>query len=98
MHATTKTFHGIKVGSPTLVAQGKKTSIILTQHDYKHHGVGSPRSSSTDPSRRLREPSEAPSLSLQCMEPPRRVCGGALQASRRVTDSLNNDKSFFVVV
>ena len=86
MHATTKPYHGIKVSSPTLVAQGQQNSIILTLHDYKHHRVGSPRSSSTDPSRRLRESSKAFSLSLQCMEPPRRVCGGALQASRSLLE------------
>ena len=66
MDTTTKKNHDIKMGSSTLlVAQGQQ-NIILTQHDYKHHSLGTPRSSSTDPSTRLREPSKAPSLSLQC--------------------------------
>ena len=60
----TRTFRSIKVGSPTLVAQAQQTSIILTQHDYKHHRAGAPRNSSTDPSRRFREASKTPSLSV----------------------------------
>ena len=111
----TRTFRCIKVGSPTLVAQGQQTSIILTQHDYKHHRVGAPRNSSTDPLRRLREASKAPSLSLSAWnlhegfaEAPYRLHEASsktrsakaswsfleafVKPSRRVADSLNNDK------
>ena len=93
MDATTKTSRGIKVGPPTLVAQGPQNSIVLTQHDFKHHRFGTPRNSSTDPLRRLGEASKARSLSLQCMESPRRVRkaprkvrGDALEASRSLLE------------
>ena len=89
MDATTKTVNGIKMGSSTLlVAQGQQ-NIILTQHDYKHHRVGTPRSFSTDPSRRLREPSKAPSLSLQCMELPQ----GFAEAPYRLHDASSKTRS-----
>ena len=65
-----------------------KNSIILTKHDYSHDRVGT-CSSSTDPSRRPREPSKASSWSLRYVQsprrvrkPPRSVRGGALEAPR----------------
>ena len=86
MDATTKTFRGIKVGSSTLlVAQGQQ-NIILTKPDYKHHRVGTPRSSYKDPSRGgFVNPPRRLCLQ-QCMEPPRRVHGGAFQAPRILLD------------
>ena len=69
-----------------------KNSIILTKHDYSHDRVGT-CSSSTDPSRRPREPSKASSWSLRYVQPPRRVRkpprrvrGGALEASRSLLE------------
>ena len=71
---------------------GEKNSTILTKHDYRHHRVGT-CSSSTDPSRRPREPSKASLWSLRYMQPPRRVRkpprrvrGGALEAPRSLLE------------
>ena len=69
-----------------------KNSIILTKHDYSHDRVGT-CSSSTDPSRRPREPSKASSWNLRSVQPPRRVRkpprrvrGGALEAPRSLLE------------
>ena len=69
-----------------------KNSIILTKHDYSHDRVGT-CSSSTDPSRRPREPSKASSWNLRYVQPPRsvrkpprRVRGGALEAPRSLLE------------
>ena len=67
--------------------------IILTKHDdYSHDRLGT-CGSSTDPSRRPREPSKASSLSLRYVQPPRRVRkpprrvrGGALEAPRSLLE------------
>ena len=71
---------------------GERNSIILTKHDYRHHRVGT-CSSSTNPSRRPREPSKASSWSLRYMHPPRRVRkppqrvrGGALEVPRSLLE------------
>ena len=64
---------------------GEKNSVILTKHDYRHHRVGT-CSSSTNPSRRPREPSKASSWSLRYMQPPQRVRGGALEAPRSLLE------------
>ena len=63
-----------------------KNSIILTKHDYSHDRVGTCSSSSTDPSRRPREPSKASSWNLRYVQPPRRVRGGALEAPRSLLE------------
>ena len=62
-----------------------KNSIILTKHGYSHDRVGT-CSSSTDPSRRPREPSKASSWKLRYVQPPRRVRGGALEAPRSLLE------------
>ena len=69
-----------------------KNSIILTKHDYSHGRVGT-CSSSTDPSRRPREPSKASLWNHRYVQPPRRVRkpprrvrGGALEAPRSLLE------------